>query len=138
MGNCTKGSNPLLSAFFAFGVQRSPVIAPALGAGGRRFESCHPDFLVVFLKNYLGFHSSAGQSNCLLSSRSKVRILLGSHNNNQIATKPRKIQVLRVFYFTTYTKINHLFAMPRAKCNTYKPKRFGRFQLSARNVLYPN
>ena len=26
-----------------FGVQRSPVIAPALGAGGRRFESCHPD-----------------------------------------------------------------------------------------------
>ena len=26
-----------------FGVQRSPVIAPRLGRGGRRFESCHPD-----------------------------------------------------------------------------------------------
>ena len=26
-----------------FGVWRSPVSAPALGAGGRRFESSHPD-----------------------------------------------------------------------------------------------
>ena len=43
-GNRRLGSNPCLSAFICFcGVKRSPVIAPALGAGGRRFESCHPD-----------------------------------------------------------------------------------------------
>ena len=32
------------------GVWRSPVSAPVLGTGGRRFESCHPDFF--FLKDY--------------------------------------------------------------------------------------
>ena len=29
------------------GAQRSPVIAPALGAGGRRFESCRPDWFNI-------------------------------------------------------------------------------------------
>ena len=48
---------------FFFGVWRSPVSAPALGAGGRRFESCHPDkrstvtycWPFSFLVNHLPF-----------------------------------------------------------------------------------
>ena len=34
-----------LRIVFCFGVWRSPASAPALGAGGRRFESCCPDNL---------------------------------------------------------------------------------------------
>ena len=34
-----------------FGVQRSPVIAPRLGRGGRRFESCHPDIISRYTKS---------------------------------------------------------------------------------------
>ena len=30
-----------------FGVWRSPVSAPALGAGGREFESLHPDLRIT-------------------------------------------------------------------------------------------
>ena len=32
-----------LTNIFQFGAQRSPVIAPGLGPGGRKFESCRPD-----------------------------------------------------------------------------------------------
>ena len=40
----TGGSNPPFSAqSFINGVWRSPVSVPALGAGGRKFESYYPD-----------------------------------------------------------------------------------------------
>ena len=50
-GNRRQGSSPCLSANkIALGVQRSPVIAPRLGRGGRRFESCHPDRELIFIE----------------------------------------------------------------------------------------
>ena len=55
----TGGSNPPFSAkkeddgciVFFFGVWRSPASAPALGAGGRRFESFCPDLKIKELQN---------------------------------------------------------------------------------------
>ena len=36
---------------YQFGVWRSPVSAPGLGPGGRRFESCHPDTIAKSHRN---------------------------------------------------------------------------------------
>ena len=45
----TIGANPCIFCFF--GVWRSLASALALGAGGRRFESSHPDFF--FLNDFI-------------------------------------------------------------------------------------
>ena len=37
------------------GVWPSPVKAPALGAGDRRFESCHPDIKIQLIYKRVGF-----------------------------------------------------------------------------------
>ena len=57
----TGGSNPPFSAkkkddgciVFFFGVWRSPASAPALGAGGRRFESFCPDMKIKELQGFV-------------------------------------------------------------------------------------
>ena len=57
----TGGSNPPFSAkegrrcciVFFFGVWRSPASAPALGAGGRRFESFCPDLKIKELQGFV-------------------------------------------------------------------------------------
>ena len=33
---------------FNYGVWRSLASAPDLGSGGRRFESCHPEFFIIW------------------------------------------------------------------------------------------
>ena len=40
--------------FDQFGVWRSSVSAPALGAGGHRFESCNPDKKVLIIVEMIG------------------------------------------------------------------------------------
>ena len=40
---------------YQFGVWRSPVSAPGLGPGGRRFESCHPDTIVKAIAIAMAF-----------------------------------------------------------------------------------
>jgi L-lactate dehydrogenase (cytochrome) len=45
-----------------YGVWRSPVSAPALGAGGRRFESCHPDTRAFLHNTSTPARSDSGQS----------------------------------------------------------------------------
>ena len=74
---CCPGSNPGLSAANKqqHGVQRSPVIAPRLGRGGRRFESCHPDTVVVFQDNQIRGVAQPGYRAAFGTRRSQVRIL---------------------------------------------------------------
>ena len=40
---------------YQFGVWRSPVSAPGLGPGGRRFESCHPDTIGKAIASAMAF-----------------------------------------------------------------------------------
>ena len=41
------GSSPIIGFLFCIGVWLSLARAPGLGPGGRRFESCHPDFKFI-------------------------------------------------------------------------------------------